>query len=180
MDNLLNSGDIFNNPNVLKKFSEQNFKNSDVVFGNTIVKNKLYKRYLLGKKLNSISAKMPFSHQSVFVKTKILKKYKFNTKYKIASDFDLFQKILKKKKFFHHFNYYVSQVSTGGISDLKRLYCLFEYFQIFIFNRKLINIFFQFFQILWLSIATILKKLLSNKIANKLLLLKYKLKNKIN
>jgi len=124
-----------------------------------------------------MSTKMSFSHQSAFVKTNLLKKNKFNTRYKIAADFDLFQKLLKKKKIFYHINFLVAKVISGGISDTKRFTCLFEYFQIFLSNKKLINIFFLIFDILYLILRSVFKKILSEKLYNKLLLLKYNFKN---
>ncbi len=176
----LNSGDLFHGSHILDRFSKKNFKNFDVIYGNTIIKNNIYKRSLFGKKLKHLSTKMTFSHQSVFVKTKILKKNIFNTKYKIASDFDLFQKLMKRDKLFYHFNFFISKISTGGISDVRRFRCLFEYFQIFLANKKFVNIFLLLFDILYLTFRSLLIKIISKKLFNKLLLSKYRLLDQIN
>ena len=71
----LNSGDIFSSSKVLQNFiKNKDTENADIVYGDTIVKNKLFDRFLLGKKFTTVSTKIPFCHQSVFVKTEILKK----------------------------------------------------------------------------------------------------------
>ena len=175
----LNSGDIFSGTQVLKKFSEENSKDNDIIYGNTIISHKFFNYYSIGKKLTLFSTKMKFSHQSVFVKTSLLKKFKFNTKYKIAADFDFFQKLLIRKKKFKYLNYPISKVLSGGISDTKRLTCLFEYFNIFLVNKKIINLIFLLLDIIYLIFTILLNKILSKNLYNKLLLTKYKFKRLI-
>lgn len=93
--------------------------------------------------------RMPFCHQSAFVKTALLKRYKFDTSFKICSDNDFFTKIyhLENARFFDS-NEVVAIYDAGGISSIpsveffkeemriiakyNKLYCL-------IFALKFIN-----------------------------------------
>ena len=91
----LNSGDVFKDINVLKKAHTIINKKSDIVFGNTIIDNKDIFYYQSSKFFNNSTLQIPFCHQSVFIKTKILKKNRFNLNYKICSDFYLLNCIKK-------------------------------------------------------------------------------------
>ena len=86
----LNSGDVFYNRNVLKKISQKKIGNNDILFGNTIVSNYKLKYLVKARQFSKYTFVMPFCHQSVLVKNELIKKMKFNLKYKIASDFDFF------------------------------------------------------------------------------------------
>ena len=116
---------------------------------------------------------MPFCHQSVFVKTAILKKNQFSLDYKISSDFDLFQKCYHQKKLFFYLNSCISIIKPGGISDTKRQIVYDENIKILKKNKlnylifklrliKIINIF-----------KNILKSLLGKKLTSFCLRIKY-------
>jgi glycosyltransferase involved in cell wall biosynthesis len=176
----LNSGDIFSSSKVLQNFiKNKDIDNAEIVYGDTIVKNKLFDRFLLGKKFSTISTKMPFCHQSVFVKTEILKKKLFNTKYKIAADFDFFYKLFKKNKKFYYLDSAISKTITGGISDRKRFSCLLEYFHIFYKDRNYLNTFLLFFDLIYFLLSSFLKKVLNENLIQKILIFKYTIKNQI-
>jgi glycosyltransferase involved in cell wall biosynthesis len=176
----LNSGDIFSTSKVLQNLiKNKGIDYADIVYGDTIVKNKLFDRFLVGKKFSTNSIKMPFSHQSVFVRTEIVKKKLFNTKYKIAADFDLFYKLFKKDKKFYYFDSAISKIITGGISDRERLSCLFEYFHIFYKDKNYLNIFLLFFDLIYFLLSIFFKKILNEKLIQKILIFKYTIKNQI-
>lgn len=174
----LNSGDIFYNSKVLENFIQsKSLADSHVIYGNTFIKYKFFDRHLIGKSFTSSTINMPFSHQSVFVRTDILKKKLFNTKYKIAADFDFFYKLFKNKKKFQYLNYFVSKIAIGGISDKLRLDCLIEYLKIFFNNRNYANIFLLSFNFIYYFFSFFIKKILSKKMKTRILLLKYTIKS---
>ncbi|PAF43795.1 hypothetical protein [Helicobacter sp. 11S03491-1] len=61
--------------------------------------------------------KMPFCHQSVFVKTELLKKYGFDTSFKICADNDFFTKLYHRGYQFYPLNQIVSIYDIEGISS---------------------------------------------------------------
>jgi len=74
--------------------------------------------------------RMPFCHQSVFVKTELLKKHKFNTRFKICADNELFTKIYNKGGRFLYVPLLVSRYDANGISAKPSLAFLKEEFAI--------------------------------------------------
>ena len=63
---------------------------------------------------------MPFCHQSVFVKSKLLKERKFSVDYKLSSDFDFFTDCFLKKRKFKKIKKTISKVKSGGLADIRR------------------------------------------------------------
>ena len=116
----LNSGDIFFDEKVLTEFKLNNFSEFDVVYGDTIVN---ISEFGYMKNSNYFSRKtllMPFCHQSVFVKSKLLKERKFSVDYKLSSDFDFFTDCFLKKRKFKKIKKTISKVKSGGLADISR------------------------------------------------------------
>lgn len=61
--------------------------------------------------------RMPFCHQSVFVKTSLLKKYHFDTSFKICADNAFFTKIYNQGSRFYYVDMIVSVYNIYGISS---------------------------------------------------------------
>ena len=116
----MNSGDIFYNKKVLKKFIKKEIKNYDIIHGDTIVSTKNLKYLVKSKEFDFKTYLMPFSHQSVFVNSALLKKKNFSLKYKISSDFDFFYSCFLKKRKFKKINNIISVVKSGGLADKNR------------------------------------------------------------
>ncbi len=116
----LNSGDIFNNFNVLKKISQKKIRDYEILFGNTVINNRYFNYTLKGRHFDDETVLMPFCHQSSVVKRKILLNLRFNLKYKISSDFNFFIGSFYKKYSFLDLNLIISNVASGGLSDLNR------------------------------------------------------------
>ena len=88
--NFMNAGDCFYSADVLENiFNNEENNNSDLLYGDA-AEYEYGKYHLFRKSFSQIQSRMPFSHQSVFVKRKLLIDNPFNTDYKIgASDSDL-------------------------------------------------------------------------------------------
>jgi glycosyltransferase involved in cell wall biosynthesis len=96
----LNSGDIFYKKDVLEKIFKQKLSGNDILFGDTLIKNKKIKYLVKAKNFTINTIVMPFCHQSTIVKTKIIKHLMFSLKYKYSSDFHFFFRCFIKKKNF--------------------------------------------------------------------------------
>ena len=72
----------------------------DIIYGDTLVDAKSIQYVVKSKVFDTSTILMPFCHQSVFVKSFLLKKRNFSLGYKYSSDFDFFNYcFLKGKKF---------------------------------------------------------------------------------
>lgn len=116
----MNSGDLFYKKNVLYNFISENVKNCDIVYGDTLVSAKNLKYVVNSKPFEYKTLLMPFCHQSVFVKSNILKKRNFSLIYRFSSDFDFFYYCYLSKKKFQKIDYIISKVTSGGFSDKNR------------------------------------------------------------
>lgn len=99
--------------NILTKAKE---KNINAVIGNVLLSNdKIFNSDFSWKLLymNTIH------HQGLFLQSKILKRYHFNTKYKVYADHDLNQKLYKKHITFMKVDELISKFSIEGISGQK-------------------------------------------------------------
>jgi glycosyltransferase involved in cell wall biosynthesis len=116
----LNSGDIFNNNHILTNIFKKSFENKDIIYGDTIVKQKNIKYLVPSSIFSKTTSIMPFCHQSVIVKTDIVRKNKFSLKYKYSSDFDFFSRCFVRKKIFYNLNLTIATVLAKGLSDNSR------------------------------------------------------------
>lgn len=97
--NFMNSGDLFFQNTTIESVFYENLAEYDVVYGNVV--NKWSVGLEVKYPLEKMYPEMPFSHQSCFTKTQLVKKYKFNTDYKIAADREMFYRIIKNQKESH-------------------------------------------------------------------------------
>ncbi len=172
----LNSGDILFNSSTLENIFKKIKFNSEIVFGNTIIYNEFYYKFY-GNYFNDKTIKIPFNHQSVFVKKKLFENNLFTLKYKISSDFEFFIKHFKNNANFQKINMDISIVSSGGISDKKRFLVLLENFRILKDNKLLKNkIFFLFINFIYFLIVKILKIFIPQFLLKSILRIKYKKK----
>ncbi|RAX52484.1 hypothetical protein CCY99_07320 [Helicobacter sp. 16-1353] len=78
------------------------------------------------KKYANPKYRMPFCHQAVFVKTSLLKKYKFDTSFKICADNDFFTKIYHLGYKFHKVEQIISLYDAYGVSSRPNLRFFYE------------------------------------------------------
>lgn len=119
----MNSGDTFHDHKVIKDiFSNVFSPNIGVVWGETdfydrgkFVSKSTKKPFY--KSLMPYHTGMGITHQSMFIRTCLAKKLKFDLKYKIAADFGMAYKIYKLGFQFKHMPRTISNYDINGISS---------------------------------------------------------------
>jgi len=88
----MNSGDVFYNNDSLEKLDLDSFRSYSVIACSWAERGAEHEVFH-GR--NSIRYSMPASHQSLIIKTELVKKLMFNIKYRVGADYDLVCRILK-------------------------------------------------------------------------------------
>lgn len=164
----MNSGDIFYLKNTVENVVNEIEKDTDLAFGDWIVKYPQYgniKKHRKAGELKDLWKGMIFFHQALFTRTNILKENKFDYyNYKTAADYDFVIKAYYKKYKFQKINQIIAMVTAGGISDVKRVDVIKE--QLAILKEYDNNIFhrlYYFFLIFNSMFKDCIKKITPNK-----------------
>ena len=128
----MNAGDIFYKNDILNKIFGNEKITEDIVIGDHIVDFKKFKRNVKTKNIKLIEYGMPFCHQSAFVKTELYRKKYFDLNYTLAADFNFFYWCYISGINFKTYNFPISIVAAGGLSDSMRTKVIYE-------NRKTIR-----------------------------------------
>lgn len=119
--NFMNCGDRFySKDTILSLFSTYylNHANMDaaVIYGNTqMIYDENNSKILQASHNHKFHHK--FIHQSAFINTKIMKKYKYDTRFKIAGDTHFFTNLYNKKYPFCYINQIISSFNIDGVSS---------------------------------------------------------------
>lgn len=118
----MNSGDVFASDDAVEKMVPYLLKNSPMVYGNVIriKENGEYLETYSGKHREMVMAlqgKM-MSHQSIFTRTDIMRKYRFNLEYSITADYDFVLRLMHDHQQMQYADVTVSKVENiEGISS---------------------------------------------------------------
>ncbi len=126
----MNAGDEFASADVLEKIlgNEKLYK-SDILFGDVVTED-ISGQSIWKADINKLPYKMPFSHQSCFMRTALLKELHFNTKYKIAADYELILRCFEKKYNFQDTDVVTSVFYLDGISSINYVAKLKEHYAV--------------------------------------------------
>lgn len=112
----LNAGDTFYRKNVLKTAGLMLNDDIDVLHGDVLIyDNNLYK-LVREKDEAEMLNNTPINHQSTFARTELVRKYRFNTRYKCGADYDLFLRMYLDNVQFKREEFVVSIFLLGGFS----------------------------------------------------------------
>lgn len=130
--NFMNAGDSFYNNEVLENvFFKNDLENIDLLYGNYAVKDE-NNLILIHVDVKDYSDKrnIPFCHQSLFVKSSLLKTNLFDLQFKIAADYDQYLRLKFKDVKILHLPLVISIYLDGGISSVSREKLIKEYYRI--------------------------------------------------
>lgn len=182
--NFMNAGDGFYNNDVLNKVFSIS-RTSDVLYGDNMLMYNWGKIILAPDLLSKTNIKMVFGHQTVFMKRKILYKYRFDCKYKIAADYDLFYRVYKDGYNFEYMSFCISNFSANdGVSTNNPIITFLEdshingrskdriwYFVFFLFKIRLcIRNCVLFFLPIWYTNKIVKANILKNKLIKEIIL----------
>ncbi|WP_455585457.1 glycosyltransferase family 2 protein [Bacteroides sp.] len=125
----MNCGDRFCEENIIYKVFMDDNTNVDVIYGDYIGDINASKGYVIkAKNLEYLKTTgMPFCHQSVFVKSVVLKKNPFDLSYKYLGDFDLFNKLYRNGAVFKYVQYPIANYCLyDGATSVNTLKCFRE------------------------------------------------------
>lgn len=133
--NFMNSGDSFYTNQIIHNFLNiENKSNFDIFYGSVNCVSKKGSFIQNPLQIEQIKNKLPFCHQSCFVKTKLLKKYKFDNNYKIASDYNFFYLMYKLSFKFIEIDVCIANYDIDNGISATRYYSLQK--EIMIINGK--------------------------------------------
>lgn len=146
--NFMNCGDKFYNNNVIENiinmyntFIKNGGGYKSIIYGNTKIIFDNNNSKILKSNNTNHKYHHHFIHQSCFIKTKLIKQYKYDTSFKIAGDTDFFTKAFNNKQKFMHFDIIVSCFNTNGVSNKLSLAMFIEDCKIGFKYNKLFPIF---------------------------------------
>ena len=115
----MNAGDIFFNHSSINNFLKNVNIDTELYNGaiNFIEKNKITYRAPHG--LEKVWITVPCWHQASFIKTSLMKKYKYSLEYKIAGDHDFYLKCFVNNKKFQFTNEIIANMIGGGLHKQK-------------------------------------------------------------
>ncbi len=173
--NFMNSGDRFYEKNTVERIFLKKNDNVDFIYGDCkIVYNPKFSRIQKAGETKNLWKGMIFSHQSLFTRNDVFKKYRFNVNNKIAAEFELIYKCHIGKSKFYHLHFTVAVTLAGGLSDTDRLGSILSWWStVNKYSRDFRVGVYYFILFLDTLIRVGIKKILPNKVYSLLLRAKY-------
>lgn len=98
--NFMNAGDLFYNTDTIRQFVDLHSLNSDIVYGDTIIKLSIGQYLERAKKISFLKKGMAFGHQAAFIKTSFHKKNNYDASFHSSGDYNFFfQAYIRNYKF---------------------------------------------------------------------------------
>lgn len=127
----LNSGDVFSSDRLIESiFLNKKYDGISFLYGDVVADYGGFSKYYKAQNPPVFSMKMPFNHQSVFIRSELHKRKKFNLEYKLGADYEFLFTSFVDGAVFHYLNMPIAVVAAGGLSDSNRRKVLQERFNI--------------------------------------------------
>lgn len=175
----MNAGDTLYCNDTITQIAMHFTSTLNIIYGDTLLKysDNLPYKYKKAKEFKTIKSNIPFCHQSVFVKMKLMKEFKFDLTYRFAADFDFFLKLFKNKIYeYKRLSIPISIYDMNGVSIGRTT--KEEYFKIAQkhYPNSTISIHY-YFRLISLNMKIALYRILPSKIVDNLLAFKRTLTN---
>lgn len=112
--NFMNAGDTFVDEHTVEYVMNTVNEESDLIYGEHFNDKK---EYCTIEHRQNILRSMPCCHQSLYVRTKLLKENPFNTFYEISADYEFILNMYLQNKIFQYIKEPLSIYLEGGLSD---------------------------------------------------------------
>ncbi len=117
--NFMNAGDSFFSGDVLERVFEKEIpRDTDLLYGDT-AEEEFGELHYFRKCPEKIRERMPFSHQSVFVRRELLLSHPFELKYKSGADYHFLLQLSREGRKFQDTGVLVAKVSKTGTSSVR-------------------------------------------------------------
>ncbi len=115
--NFMNAGDRFYDNNTVYDTIAKLISDEDVVYGDTMHVTNWGEYVVKASPLSSLVRRMPIVHQSIFVKTSLMKERGFDTSFRICSDYHFFYNCYAGNRSFLYVPLIISKYDlTKGVS----------------------------------------------------------------
>ena len=113
----INAGDCLANNEVLEKiFNSCITLDGEILYGDAIMKDE-DGEMIWKADMEQLPYRMPFCHQSCFIKNSIIQQKNFNVSYRIAADFNMILELYKEGYKFKYIDEIVSAFDMAGVSS---------------------------------------------------------------
>lgn len=114
----LNAGDCIVEKDTIKRISHiLDKKRPDICYGDTILIKNGYGKLMKACEEQFLEKKIGFCHQSAFIESDLMRRYKYDLSFEVCADRDFFTRCVVQKKFFLYVNIPVSVYLLGGYSS---------------------------------------------------------------
>lgn len=170
----MNTDDEFANDNVVEHFVSVIDSDNDYAayYGDAISCYSIGDRMMKALNLKRLRHRMAFSHQSVFIRTELMKRKKYSLKYKLAADYNFLLSIYLDGECFYYLDFCVSRVKIdAGASFAHFIESKKEVFRIHRKNGygKLEANYYYWTLVLRFRISCVVKKIIPTKLIKTLL-----------
>lgn len=131
--NFMNCGDSLYENDIVEKISNmaKNINNVSIIYGKTMKQFEQYDTIETPPELSKIKKRLPFCHQSSFIKLELLQKHPYNTDYKLVADDEFFYSMYINSVNFLFIDEVVSKYDAySGVSSCNIKQALYENYQI--------------------------------------------------
>ena len=114
--NFMNAGDSFVSADTISKVVERIDVDDECLYGDIYYLSEVNSRYICSNPLSEIFNGIPCCHQALFTKANVIKEYRFDLTYKVASDYDLVLKCFRNGHKFKTLDFAIANFIAGAIS----------------------------------------------------------------